>query len=267
MTNPLGRSVSYSDVFDPNLLYPIARTQSRMSLGIREPLPFQGTDRWTCYELSWLNRDGIPQIGIMTLEYPAHSPMIVESKSLKLFLGSMNFTRFDSVESVTNALRESLSSVLQTDDVSIAISSPESWGRLLVHELTGESVDNEKPQREGSPRLKSGEGEVREVLTSNLLRSLCPVTSQPDWGTLVISYTGRPLERASLLTYLIAHRSYQGFHEECCERIFTDLLSTCAPSKLWVGCFYTRRGGIDINPERWLPASERVVVKGRLARQ
>jgi 7-cyano-7-deazaguanine reductase len=267
MTNPLGKSVSYSDVFDPNLLYPIARTQSRMSLGIREPLPFEGTDRWTCYELSWLNRDGVPQVGIMTLEYPAHSPMIVESKSLKLFLGSINFTRFDSVDGVTKTLRESLSPVLQTDHVRVEIVSPESWSHLVVEGVQGESVDQEKPQREGSPRLKSGEGEVQETLTSNLLRSLCPVTSQPDWGTLVISYTGRPLERASLLNYLIAHRSYQGFHEECCERIFTDLLSTCAPSKLWVGCFYTRRGGIDINPERWLPGSERVIVKGRLARQ
>ncbi len=267
MTNPLGKSVSYSDVFDPHLLYPIARSQSRMSLGIREPLPFEGTDRWTCYELSWLNRDGVPQVGILTLEYPARSPMIVESKSLKLFLGSMNFTRFDSVDSVIKALHESLSSVLQVDDVKITICSPENWSSLHVHQSLGESVDNQKPQREGSPRLKCGEGEVQEILTSNLLRSLCPVTSQPDWGTLIVSYTGRPLERASLLTYLIAHRSYQGFHEECCERIFTDLLASCTPSKLWVGCFYTRRGGIDINPERWLPGSERVNVKGRLARQ
>jgi 7-cyano-7-deazaguanine reductase len=267
MTNPLGKSTSYSDVFDPNLLYPIARVQSRMSLGIREPLPFDGIDRWTCYELSWLNREGVPQVGILTIEYPAHSPMLVESKSLKLFLGSMNFTRFDSVDSVCNTVRDCLSSVLQTEEVRVAVSLPSMWASLGLEGIQAESIDNEKPQREGSPRLKSGEAEAREVLTSNLLRSLCPVTSQPDWGTVVISYSGRQLDRSSLLTYLIAHRSYQGFHEECCERVFADLVAACAPSALWVGCFYTRRGGIDINPERWLPGTERMTVRGRLARQ
>jgi 7-cyano-7-deazaguanine reductase len=267
MENPLGKSTIYSDVFDPSLLYPMSRAQSRMRLGLRDPLPFVGVDRWTCYELSWLNRDGVPQVAIASIQYPANSPMLVESKSLKLFLGSMNFTRFDSVSDVASTIQKTLQGALQTDEVWVTILQPDVWPSCEIAAALGESVDVEKPAREGSARLRVGEGEVTETLYSNLLRSLCPVTSQPDWGTVIIRYRGRPLDRGALLTYLIAHRSYQGFHEECCERIFADVEAVCSPLELWVGCFYTRRGGIDINPERWMVGSERPTVLNRLARQ
>jgi 7-cyano-7-deazaguanine reductase len=238
-----------------------------MGLGIKGALPFEGCDRWTCYEVSWLNREGVPQVGIASIEYPADSPMLVESKSVKLFLGSMNFTRFDDSRDVSRAIREALVPVLQTSAVSVVVREPNTWSEVQVASVCGESIDGEKPLKEGSPRLRSGEEEVEEVLFSNLLRSLCPVTSQPDWGTVVISYTGKQLDRSSLMTYLIAHRSFQGFHEECCERIFGDVLGVCMPSQLWIGCFYTRRGGVDINPERWLPGSKRPHMGMRLARQ
>jgi 7-cyano-7-deazaguanine reductase len=267
MENPLGKTTSYSDVFDPSLLFPIARAQSRMQLGIKDHLPFVGVDRWTCYELSWLNREGIPQVAVASIQYPAHSPKIVESKSLKLYLGSMNFTRFDSASDVVATIQKGLCSVLESDEVRVLLVQPDHWSELAMSREVGECIDNEKPARDGSSRLKSGEGEVTETLYSNLLRSLCPVTSQPDWGTVILRYRGKPLDRSSLLSYLIAHRSYQGFHEECCERIFTDIAMVCAPSELWIGCFYTRRGGIDINPERWMVGSERPIVEGRFARQ
>lgn len=267
MGNPLGKNTNYSDVFDPSLLYPMPRAQSRMRLGLRDPLPFVGVDRWTCYELSWLNREGVPQVGITSIQYPANSPMLVESKSLKLFLGSMNFTRFNSVSDVIATIQKTLQGALQTDEVWVTIVQPETWPTCAIAVAPGESIDAEKPLREGSARLKAGEGDVTETLYSNLLRSLCPVTSQPDWGTLVIRYRGKPLDRGALLTYLIAHRSYQGFHEECCERIFVDLATACTPVELWVGCFYTRRGGIDINPERWMVGSGRPTIVNRLARQ
>lgn len=267
MSNPLGKSVGYPEVFDPNLLFPIARVQSRMQLGLKDPLPFTGLDRWTCYELSWLNREGVPQVGIGVIEYPASSPMLVESKSLKLFLGSMNFTRFDLVSDVEDAIRGALAPVLQTDRLQVAISLPEDWKQHGIGECLGECIDGAKPEREGSVRLRGEDGECAETIYSNLLRSLCPVTSQPDWGTVVIRYRGKRLDRGSLMAYLIAHRSYQGFHEECCERLFADVAAACAPSELWVGCFYTRRGGIDINPERWIEGSDRPAGMGRLARQ
>lgn len=267
MDNPLGKQVSYSDVFDPTLLYPIARAQSRVQLGIKDPVPFEGIDRWTCYEVSWLSPEGAPLVGIASIEYPAHSPNIVESKSLKLFLGSMNFTQFPSRESVVSAIKDALSPVLRDSRISVQISLPEEWHSYAVQPVPGECIDAVVGNSTSSGLIQSEDGEVSELLHSNLLRSLCPVTNQPDWGTLVLYYRGKKLNRASLAQYLVRHRSYQGFHEECCERIFSDVARAIKPSELWVGCFYTRRGGIDINPERWLPGTQRPAPVGRLARQ
>jgi 7-cyano-7-deazaguanine reductase len=267
MSNPLGKSVPFSDVFDPELLFPIERAASRVRLGLKGTPPFAGLDRWTCYELSWLDQRGLPQVALATIEYPADTPRIVESKSLKLFLGSMNFTKFADDAAVIAAVSSSLAPVLESDQARVSLMHPHEWGALALCQPPGESVDSGETIREGSVQLRAGTEEVEETLHSNLLRSLCPVTSQPDWGTLVIRYRGKRLDRASLMTYLIAHRSFQGFHEECCERIFCDVLATCSPSSLWIGCFYTRRGGIDINPERWLSSSERLHLNGRLARQ
>ncbi len=267
MQNPLGKSSPYSDVFDPSVLFPIARSQARSQSGIREPLPFVGLDRWTCYELSWLNGDGLPQVAIATIEYPASTQFLVESKSLKLFLGSMNFTRYESIGDVVTAVKQGLCPLLGSDQVNVSVSEPEWWGSCKIVAPPGESVDREAVPADDPGRLRRGEGVVEEVLHSNLLRSLCPVTSQPDWGTVVISYRGNVLDRGSLVGYLRAHRSHQGFHEECCELIFADLMAALAPTSLWVGCFYTRRGGLDINPERWLPGTERPLLAGRFARQ
>jgi 7-cyano-7-deazaguanine reductase len=267
MGNPLGKSVPHSDVFDPALLFPIERAEARVRLGMRGALPFVGIDRWTCYELSWLNPRGIPQVAIATIEYPANTPRLVESKSLKLVLGSMNFTKFADASAVARAIRESLVQVVQSDEVRVFIIPPAQWGSSLIVQPPGDSIDSCESVPDASVQLRAGGRDVEETLHSNLLRSLCPVTSQPDWGTVVITYRGQQIERASLMTYLIGHRSYQGFHEECCERIFSDVMSACTPSSLWVGCFYTRRGGLDINPERWMPDTKRPSLSGRLARQ
>jgi len=267
MHNPLGKSTPYSDVVDPSVLFPIARAQSRAQLGIREPLPFHGIDRWTCFELSWLNQEGIPQVGIATIEYPATSQNLVESKSLKLFLGSLNFTRYGSSADVAALVKRELQALLAIEDVTVSVQGPEVWEYQRIVSPPGLCVDGVEVSGDDPGRLRKGDEVVEEILYSNLLRSLCPVTSQPDWGTVVIAYRGSKLDRASLVSYLRAHRSHQGFHEECCELIFTDLLAALSPTSMWVGCFFTRRGGLDINPERWLTGTQRLSLGGRLARQ
>jgi 7-cyano-7-deazaguanine reductase len=271
MTGPLGKQVAQSDVFDPGILYPIARAPARAQIGMKEGrVPFEGIDIWTCYELSWLSMEGLPQVGIGLISYPSDSPSLVESKSLKLFLGSMNFTRYPGVAAVEDTIRTHLSALLNSGGVLVRVLTPPEWGQMNFTGLHGESVDTQS-LADGYPvRIQAGDSVVEETLHSHLLRSLCPVTSQPDWGSVLIRYKGRKLDRLSLLGYLIAHRSYQGYHEECCERIFVDILTTCSPEELWVGCFYTRRGGIDINPMRWLPGSTAPTSSGfpaRLARQ
>lgn len=267
MSNPLGKNVPYGDSVDQTLLFPIERGPSRTRLNIREPLPFEGFDRWTAFEVSWLDAIGIPQVGIATISYPASSSMIVESKSLKLFLGGFNFTKFAALADVEMAVGESLQKVLQCDGVQVSILPPERWGECALTNPPGTCVDRTPIDSTQDFRLRVTDEVVEETIHSNLLRSLCPVTAQPDWGTVAIRYRGKKLVHASLVGYLLSHRSQQGYHEECCEMLFIDLMSILAPSQLWVGCFYTRRGGIDINPERWLPGTERPHGVGRLVRQ
>lgn len=266
--NPLGKVVAYTDRYSAELLFPIPRSQGRIGLGIKDPLPFEGIDRWMCYELSWLNSDGIPQVGIGTISYSARSSHIIESKSLKIYLGSLNFMSFESVAALESLIQRDLGRALgDTAIVSVTILLPDQWGSQRIVSPSEECIDSLTVERTASARLIAEDVVVEEQLYSNLLRSLCPVTSQPDWGTVRILYKGKKISRTSLLGYLIAHRSHQGYHEECCERIFSAIKSCCNPEKLWVGCFYTRRGGIDINPERWLPDTFRPTLRGRLARQ
>lgn len=267
MTNPLGKSTPYGDSVDERVLFPIERAPSRTRLNIREPLPFEGFDRWTAFEVSWLDADGIPQVGIARISYPASSPMIVESKSLKLFLGGFHFTKFASPAEVEMAVGQGLRRALNCEEIDVGILSPERWGELTIAQPPGVCVDRSRIDSTQDFRLRSLDEEGEETFYSNLLRSLCPVTAQPDWGTVAIHYRGRKLSHPSLVGYLLSHRSQQGYHEECCELLFMDLMSVLSPSKLWVACLYTRRGGIDINPERWLPGTERPLIAGRLARQ
>lgn len=267
MTNPLGKNVPYGDSVDESVLFPIERGPSRTRLNIRDPLPFEGIDRWTAFEVSWLDSAGIPQVAIATISYPASSTSIVESKSLKLFLGGFNFTKFASIDDVERSIGQGLQRALTCDGVKVSLAPPERWDEQVIARPPGVSVDRCKIDSTQDFRLRAIDDEVEETVHSNLLRSLCPVTAQPDWGTVAIHYRGKKLSHPSLVGYLLSHRSQQGYHEECCEMLFMDLMSVLSPSKLWVGCFYTRRGGIDINPERWLSGTERPSVNGRLARQ
>ena len=267
MSNPLGKNVSYGESVDEGILFPIERGPSRTRLNLREPLPFEGVDRWTAFEVSWLDPLGIPQVGIATISYPARSSSLVESKSLKLFLGGFHFTKFSSVSAVEDGIMAALRNRLQCGEIEVSILPSERWGELSIVAAPGVCVDRAQIDSALDFRLRAGDEEVEETVHSHLLRSLCPVTAQPDWGSVAIHYRGKKLNHASLVGYLLAHRSHQGYHEECCEMIFMDLLSVINPSKLWVACLYTRRGGIDINPERWLPGTERPRIEGRLARQ
>ena len=266
--NPLGKSVSYTDRYSPELLFRIPRSKGRIGLGIKAPVSFDGVDRWSCYEVSWIGSHGIPQVGIATISYSARSEWIVESKSLKLYLGSLNFKVFESVSVVEELIRNDLESVLGADSqLLVSVLLPSEWSSQKLVLPDEQCIDQLVIEREAPARLVCQNEVVEEGLYSNLLRSLCPVTSQPDWGTIRIVYRGKRLQPESLLAYLLAHRSYEGYHEECCERIFSAIESCCSPEKLWVGCYYTRRGGIDINPERWLNGTSRPTLVGRLPRQ
>jgi 7-cyano-7-deazaguanine reductase len=257
----LGKATPYIDQYDASLLYPIARKSKRDEIGVRGMLPFLGSDLWTAFELSWLNPRGKPQVALAQITVPCESTHIVESKSFKLYLNSFNNTMFADAAEVQARIRLDISEAVWRGSpvqasVGVKMILPELFDRERVHEMDGLSLDRldiECNRYTPAPELLTAvfdEKPVTEVLTSQLLKSNCLVTGQPDWASVQISYTGPQIDQAGLLQYLVSFRNHNEFHEQCVERIFMDLWTRCKPVKLSVYARYTRRGGLDINPFR-----------------
>ena len=256
--SPLGKAVEYGGDYDPSLLFPIARAQSRSALGLADDLPFGGVDFWNAYELSWLDGRGKPRVALAEFRVPASSPNIIESKSFKLYLGSYAQARFSDTDALRAQLVADLSNAAGAP-VSVVLTPAGSANVALIENLEGEVIDDLPIEisHYGPPRpdFLSCDAETRadEVLVSHLLKSNCPVTGQPDWASVQIRYAGPRIARDGLLRYLVSYRQHSDFHESCVERIFMDLMQHCAPTRLAVYARYTRRGGLDINPFRATP--------------
>lgn len=250
----LGKSVTYSDQYDVSLLQPVPRALNRNMIGLSNDLPFSGNDIWNGYELSWLNVNGMPQVGILRCAVAFDSINIIESKSFKLYLNSFNNTRFESLAKVKSVLENDLSHCAQ-GNVSIDIIPNNQFNQQQLHIPSAtllDTMDLTFDEYVVSPKLlKSNRDMVtHEFLYSNLLKSNCLITNQPDWATIFIKYSGPQIEHESLLRYLISFRQHNEFHEQCVERIFCDLIEHCHCEQLTVLARYTRRGGLDINPFR-----------------
>ena len=254
--SPLGKSSEYIATYTPALLFPIPRAAKWAELGLSaETLPYQGVDFWNCFELSWLLPSGKPVVAMGEFAIPADSPNIIESKSFKLYLNSLNQSVFNTADELV---------VVLVKDLSAAAGKPVGVRVRSLAEVTADGVaaapgtcideldvsisNYAQPQPE---LLRCDEARVvEESLHSHLLKSNCPVTGQPDWGTLVVQYRGLALDHASLLAYLVSFRQHADFHEQCVERIFLDLQRLLKPEHLTVYARYVRRGGLDINPYR-----------------
>jgi 7-cyano-7-deazaguanine reductase len=259
--SPLGKSTPYVDQYAPELLFPIARQPNRDRIGVGAQPLFFGADLWTGYELSWLGPRGKPEVAIAQIMVPAESTHLIESKSLKLYLNSFNQTVFDGPEAVRLALAQDLSKAAWGGEtvrasVPVALVAPEAFDVQPVHELDGlllDRLDAECTRYEPAPELLSAsldEAPVEETLVSRLLKSNCPVTGQPDWGSVQIRYHGPQIDQLGLLQYIVSFRQHADFHEHCVERMFMDIWQRCKPQRLTVYARYTRRGGLDINPYR-----------------
>jgi 7-cyano-7-deazaguanine reductase len=254
--SPLGKSSQYISQYAPDLLFPIARAAKWAELGLHAGnLPYQGVDVWNCYELSWLLPSGKPVVAIGEFGIPADSPHIIESKSFKLYLNSLNQSQFASGSELQQIIQRDLSACAGAP-VEVRIRSLHEVTAEGVASLPGVCIDDldigissyAHPQPE---LLRCNEQHiVSESLHSHLLKSNCPVTGQPDWGSVVIDYQGAQLDHASFLAYLVSFRQHADFHEQCVERIFLDLLRLLKPERLTVFARYVRRGGLDINPYR-----------------
>ncbi|WP_404363162.1 NADPH-dependent 7-cyano-7-deazaguanine reductase QueF [Marinobacter sp.] len=251
---PLGKSSDYPDRYSPELLFPVPRDDNRRRIGLEDGRwPWFGEDLWQAWELSWLQGNGVPAVAWAEIRVPAASMALIESKSLKLYLNSLNQTVFSSQEQVQQTLERDLSSAsgaairvtLHDVDLSVtAVGRPDGF-ELIDHQPVDWIGYEYCPER-----LHTSGATVTEKLCSHLLKSNCPVTGQPDWGSLLVEYSGPAISRAGLLQYVVGFRQQQDFHEHCVETVFSDIMRQCQPERLSVSARYTRRGGLDINPWR-----------------
>jgi 7-cyano-7-deazaguanine reductase len=248
---PLGQETAYPSHYDPSVLFPIARADSRAAFLSGKP-GFDGVDLWNAWELTWLGAGNRPAVATAEIRVPASSPNLVESKSLKLYLNSYSMSQFESADAVAKTMAEDLTACAGgTVDVRVDLIG----NRQNVARLPGQCLDTLDvtcDQWEVEPLLLQADTKtiVHEELYTDLLRSLCPVTSQPDIGSLAVHYQGPRIDPRSLLKYVVSFREHNDFHEACIERMFVDIEARCHPEKLSVYARYQRRGGIDINPFR-----------------
>jgi 7-cyano-7-deazaguanine reductase len=257
--NPLGKAVAYPERYDPGLLVPLARADNRRKLGLDPAqLPFQGADIWNAYELSWLDAKGLPQVARGRFIFPCTSPNLIESKSLKLYLNSLNQHAFADSAAVVVCIRTDLAAAAGAEvDVMV---QPFAGMQEVLEVPTGicldaQDVDCNRYEVDATLLQRAGAGQpfealVDEVLYTDLFRSRCPMTGQPDWASVSICYQGPQIDHAALLRYLVSYRLHHDYHENCVERIYVDIMAQCRPQALSVEANFLRRGGLDINPVR-----------------
>lgn len=252
----LGQTTEYKDSYDASLLFPIPRKLNRDEINIDDNNPpFKGEDVWTGYELSWLNQKGKPVVAVAEFFFDCRSPYLIESKSFKLYLNSFNQTQFANFDDVKATLINDLSKASQSK-VNVTLYTSNEFDCLLPSALPGHCIDDLDiaiSEYNINPNLlKHVENaqHVEETLHSHLLKSNCLITSQPDWGSLIVRYQGKAICHESLLKYVISFRGHNEFHEQCVERIYADMMANLELTSLEVLARYTRRGGLDINPYR-----------------
>lgn len=267
---PLGKNVEYKTKYAPEVLFPIERKISRDQFGITQS--FNGVDIWNCYEVSWLNNSGKPEVRILEIYISSTSEYLVESKSLKLYLFSLNNEKFASEEEVTMTIKNDLDKCLN-DKVFVLMRKMDFFDNQKITKADGVCIDdiegdfeNLDPETQ-RPKIESDEI-VHEKLFSNLHKTNCLITSQPDWATFFIEYKGKKISQLSLLQYIVSHRGVDMFHEQSVEKCFQDIMESCNPESLTIYARYTRRGGIDINPIRSTEKIQNIEeLNFRLARQ
>lgn len=251
--NPLGQQTKFPKAIDRSLLYPIAREHSMAKDSLFTTGQLYGYDRWTCYEVSWLNLNHLPQQAILQFEVPCSSKFILESKSLKLYLGSLNNEIFNS----WNALLEEIKGTFESSIplTKIKLISLEDWHRYYWRYPNGKPLESKSVAPHDTIASVATKDQMYnsnnfEEYYTNLFRSLCPVTGQPDWATVEIKHLGPKLNKSEILRYLLSFREHQAFHETCCEQLLEHLVVKTKSIEMMIRCNFLRRGGIAISPIR-----------------
>ncbi len=251
---PLGKTTGHPDRYAPDVLCRIERADNRERIGLGAALPFYGADIWNAWDLTWLGPGNQPRAAVAEIRIPADSPGIVESKSMKLYLGSFAMSAYPSADALRGVIATDLGACVGAD-VAVRVEPLDTAGTPGAQNLPDESLDRMNVpcsvwEVEAGVLASDADTVVSEELHTDALRSLCPVTGQPDLGSVLVRYEGPKIDRSALLRYIVSYRGHQDFHESCVERMFVDIEKHCAPQKLTVYARYQRRGGIDINPFR-----------------
>ena len=252
--NPLGKKAHHISTYSPDLLFSLPRDEARRASGIGTELPFTGTDLWNAWEMTWLDDERKPIVATAEIRIPAESPCIIESKSLKLYLNSLAMSQYRGLQEVSQVVATDLSAAAG-HAVRVDLLPASAWQQQRLTQMPGECIDDHPARTTASgvdPSFLSTGNDTVELqeLHSHLLYSNCPVTNQPDTGSLLIRYRGPKIDPVGLLNYIVSFRQHNDFHEACVERIFVDILQYCTPINLTVYARYNRRGGVDINPYR-----------------
>lgn len=249
--NPLGKKIKFKFSYDPDLLFFISRKQQRENKNIN--LKMYGYDVWNIYELSWLDKNGKPEVRRARISYSCNSENIIESKSLKLYLNSFCMTKFNNEDEVINCIKNDLLNGLKTDYFDIKLFNYKKLPKYTKIKCDYDSLELSINKYNRDPSLLIIENckKRKFKLVTNLLKTNCPITGQPDWATIIVEYiSNKKIDEKSFLKYIISFREEKEFHETCCELIFSDIYTLVNPEDLTVKCYFTRRGGIDINPIR-----------------
>lgn len=267
----LGKKAEYDPHYNPDKLFPIPRKGKRDEIGVPDQLPFYGYDLWNHYEVSWLNEKGKPIVALAEICYGCETPNIIESKSMKLYFNSFNNSHFKDAATVqaivSKDISERVGGTVAVKIIPLNIQRDEKYFAAMQGECIDQLDVTCTSYMVDQSQLKTDDEIVEEVLCSNLLKSNCLVTNQPDWGSVQIAYKGKKINREGLLRYIVSFRNHNEFHEQCIERIFMDIMNHCRPTELTVYGRYTRRGGLDINPYRSTNKINQPFENTRLCRQ
>lgn len=268
----LGRKSDYNATYDPSKLFAVPRQLKREDIGVKDTqLPFYGFDIWNHYEVSWLNERGKPVVALAEIIYGCDTPNIIESKSMKLYFNSFNNTKIKDVASLQHTIATDISARVG-GEVRVNITPlAEFKHSVLKTRLDGINLDDLDIECSiylvEPSLLETEEGIVEETLCSDLLKSNCLVTGQPDWGSVQIHYKGKKIKHEALLKYIVSFRNHSEFAEHCVERLFMDIQKHCQPESLSVYARFTRRGGLDINPYRSSRNEGFLAINERMSRQ
>ena len=230
----------YSDQYNRELLVKVPRKLNRETYNLSGN-EFVGVDTWNAYEVSAITTKGQPVAGMLKIVCPSNSEYHVESKSIKLYLNSLNMTKIgdtakDCIKGIEATVKRDLDELLETDTT------------VSFYATDSETTPLSFKDYEDVAEIAN----LDEIDFTSFKSDASQLEAQDnDWGDVFIYLRGKKLPTAaSLAKYIVSHRTVSHFHEEICEMVFAHLTEAFQPDQLMVACLYTRRGGLDINPIR-----------------